>query len=154
MRYTTCSRLPVSPSRKGFSLLEILIAIALLAGVAAIVISNLDSILGSGNRETARIFVSETLEAPLMQYRINMNAYPTTEQGLEALLKAPSENAAGWQGPYIKKLPKDPWGMPYQYRSPGTHNPGSYDIWSFGPDKAESADDIGNWTPAEDTTQN
>lgn len=131
--------------RKGFSLLEILIAIALLAGIAAMLITNLDSVLGGGNREVARIFVNETLDTPLTQYRINMGNYPTTEQGLQALLTAPSENATNWQGPYVKSIPMDPWGKPYQYRFPGTHNPSSYDLWSFGPDGTESADDIGNW---------
>lgn len=136
--------------RKGFSLLEILIAIALLAAIAALLITNLDSILGGGNRDVARIVVNETLDTPLTRYRINMGNYPTTEQGLQALLTAPSENASNWQGPYVKSLPLDPWGKPYQYRFPGTHNPGSYDLWSFGPDGTESGDDIGNWKVTEE----
>lgn len=137
-------------SAKGFSLLEILIAIALLAGIAAILITNLDSILGGGNREVARIFVNETLETPLMQYRINMGTYPNTEQGLKALVSAPSENASNWNGPYVKTIPLDPWGKPYQYRFPGTHNTQGYDLWSLGPDGTESGDDIGNWTVVEE----
>lgn len=156
MRYVSCSLRPLARRRPqaGFSLLEILISIALLAGIAAILITNLDGILGGGKREVARMFVSETLEAPLIQYRINMGNYPSTEEGLQALLKPPSENATNWQGPYIKQLPNDPWGKPYQYRFPGTHNPQSYDLWTYGPDGTESGDDIGNWTPSEDNQRN
>lgn len=153
MRYQSRLQRPARLQRKGFSLLEILIAIALLAGVVAILINNLDSVLGGGKREVARIFVNETLETPLTQYRINMGNYPTTEQGLQALLTAPSEGASNWQGPYVKSLPMDPWNKPYQYRFPGTRNPRSYDLWSYGPDGTESGDDIGNWAPTTDDNQ-
>jgi len=129
----------------GFTLLEILIAIALLAGIAGLLISNLDRILGSGNEEITRIFVNETMEGPLMTYRIHTGNYPSTEEGLQALVTQPSEDATGWKGPYTKSIPDDPWGNPYQYRFPGERNVGSYDIWSLGPDGEESADDIGNW---------
>ncbi len=131
----------------GFTLLEILIAIALLAAIAALLITNLDRILGGGNKEVARIFVNETMETPLMTYRVHMGGYPTTEQGLIVLINKPSDEASNWQGPYLKKneLPKDPWGNAYQYRSPGEKNAGSYDLWSWGPDGKESEDDITNW---------
>ena len=133
-------------AKEGFTLLEVLIAIALLAAIAALLITNLDKILGGGNKEIARIFVEETLETPLMTYRIHMGNYPSTEQGLDALVNKPSEDAENWQGSYVKKLSNDPWGKPYQYRFPGTHNTDSYDIWSWGPDGQESEDDIGNWS--------
>ena len=137
------------PRRKktnsGFTLLEILIAIALLAAIAALLITNMDKILGGGKKEIARIFVEETLVTPLMTYRVNMGNYPSTEEGLNALLKAPSENAKSWQGPYVKKMSKDPWGKDYNYRFPGEHNVESYDLWSLGPDGKESDDDIVNW---------
>jgi general secretion pathway protein G len=130
----------------GFTLLEILIAIALLAAIAALLITNLDKILGGGKKEVARIFVEETLVTPLMTYRVNVGNYPSSEDGLEALVSKPGDNAENWDGPYITKLSKDPWGKPYQYKFPGEHNTETYDLWSWGPDGKESEDDIGNWT--------
>lgn len=131
-------------TRPAFTLLEILIAIALLAAIAGLLITNLDRIMGGGQREVARIFVNETVRTPLMSFRVNVGRYPTTEEGLQALVSAP-EDVENWQGPYINQVPRDPWGNVYQYRSPGEHNPESYDVWSFGPDGRESDDDIGNW---------
>lgn len=131
--------------RSAFTLLEILIAIALLAAIAALLISNLDRVLGGGRTEVARIFVNETMENPLMNFRIHMGRYPTTEEGLQALLTRPSEEAENWQGPYIRRLPNDPWGNPYQYRFPGERNPDGFDLWSWGPDGRDSDANIGNW---------
>jgi general secretion pathway protein G len=136
----------------GFTLLEILIAIALLAAIAGLLVTNLDRILGGGKEEVARLFVEETLETPLMAYRVNVGQYPSTEEGLQALVKKPSEETANWRGPYIKKLNPDPWGNAYQYKFPGEKSPGSYDIWSFGPDGVESDDDIGNWEAGSEQT--
>jgi general secretion pathway protein G len=133
-------------ARAGFTLLEILIAIALLAAIAGLLVTNLDRILGGGREEVARLFVEETLETPLTAYRVNMGRYPSTDEGLAALLDPPSEEARNWRGPYVKKLNPDPWGQPYQYVCPGEHNPDTYDLWSFGPDGEESEDDIGNWS--------
>ena len=78
---------------------------------------------------------------------IPVGNYPSTEEGLEALTKKPSDDATNWQGPYVKRLSDDPWGNPYQYAFPGEQNPDTYDIWSWGPDGQESEDDIGNWEP-------
>lgn len=131
-------------ARRGFSLLEILIALALLAAIAGLLITNLDRIMGGGQREVARVFVNDTIRTPLMQFRVHVGRYPNTEEGLEALRSAPEE-VENWQGPYVDEIPRDPWGNPYQYRSPGEHNPDTYDIWSFGPDGEDSEDNIGNW---------
>lgn len=135
---------------KGFTLLEILIAIALLAAITALLVGNLDRILGGGREEVARIFVNETMEGPLMQFRIHMGRFPTTEEGLQALLQRPSEEAVNWNGPYLRRMSNDPWGNPYQYRYPGERNPGSYDLWSWGPDGVDSNRNIGNWKPSQD----
>jgi general secretion pathway protein G len=92
------------------------------------------------------MFVQASVKAPLQQYRMHMGSYPSTEEGLNALLDAPGgDKARHWKGPYIDTLPEDPWKNRYQYRFPGQHNPRGYDIWSMGPDGRPSDDDIGNW---------
>jgi general secretion pathway protein G len=144
-------RLPISAHhinrKSAFTLLEVLIALALLAAIAALLIGNLDRVLGGGRTEVARIYVNETLETPLMNFRIHMGRYPTTEEGLQALLTRPSDEATNWQGPYVRRLPNDPWGNAYQYRFPGERNPERFDLWSFGPDGVDSDRNIGNWEP-------
>lgn len=133
----------------GFSLLEILIAIALVALLAGVALNQLGSIFGDNQEEAARLFVTSNSELALTRYRLDVGNYPTTEQGLDALLKVPAGKEQRWKGPYIKEAAIDPWGQPYQYRYPGTRNiSGSrgYDIWSLGADGVESGDDIGNWT--------
>lgn len=135
-------------ARKGFTLLEIVIALALLAIVIGTVVTNVEGIFSSGQESVARMFVDETVKVPLMQYRINMGSYPTTEESLQVLLIAPEQGRERWKGPYVDKVPEDPWKSPYKYRFPGVKNPNGYDVWSMGPDKQDgTADDIGNWQP-------
>jgi general secretion pathway protein G len=131
--------------RGGFSLIEILIALAILAAVSGIVISNLDKIFGSSQEKVAELFVRETVRTPLMSYRMNIGGYPTTDQGLKALIKAPEGTGRRWKGPYIDELPSDPWGRPYEYRYPGEHNREKYDVWSLGAKGNGGNESIGNW---------
>ena len=87
--------------------------------------------------------------AALVVYRIDMGAYPSTDEGLSALLNPPNQNKEKWKGPYINKPPKDRLGNAYQYAFPGKKNingPRGYDLWSLGPDGIPSHDDITNWT--------
>ncbi|MBW8781246.1 MAG: type II secretion system major pseudopilin GspG [Verrucomicrobia bacterium] len=137
-------------SRRAFTLLEILVVLAIIGLLAGLAISRVTDIFGSKSGDIARLFVQTSMETPLTAYRINMGDYPSTAEGLQALVAAPQNKADRWQGPYIKapggKLPTDPWGELYQYRYPGTHNKNSYDLFSKGPDKIEGTpDDIGNW---------
>jgi general secretion pathway protein G len=129
----------------GFSLIEILIALAILAAVSGIVISNLDKIFGSSQEKVAELFVRETVRTPLMSYRMNIGGYPTTDQGLKALIKAPEGTGRRWKGPYIDELPLDPWGRPYEYHYPGEHNRDKYDVWSLGAKGNGGDESIGNW---------
>jgi general secretion pathway protein G len=136
--------------RAAFTLFEILIVVALIALLAGVAVMNADKIFGQNQEQIARIFVKQSLDVPLTSYKIALGGYPTTEEGIQALVTAPGSNAERWRGPYIKtdggKLPTDPWGTPYLYRYPGTHNTDRYDVWSAGPDRKEgTADDIGNW---------
>ena len=132
----------------GFTLLEILVVLAIIGLLAGLAITNVDKIFGGAQGSTASLFVRESMKTSLTTYRIHMGNYPSTSEGLQALISRPATKADRWHGPYIEggKLPLDPWGEPYQYAYPGTRNKSSYDLWSKGPDKQSGTeDDIGNW---------
>jgi len=135
--------------RAAFTLFEILIVIALIALLAGVAIVNVDKIFGQSQGQIAQLFVDGGIKPSLTAFRIHTGSYPTTQEGLQSLITAPEGSGTRWKGPYIESkggaLPTDPWGTPYHYRYPGTHNTDSYDLYSYGPDKQESADDIGNW---------
>lgn len=134
-------------ARSGMTLIEILIVLILISLLAGTVIFNVTKTLEGNTESITKLFVNETVKVPLVTYRIHMGSYPSTEEGLQSLITPPANRADRWKGPYIenKTVPLDPWGNPYQYRYPGTKNPDKYDLWSWGPDGRESADDIGNW---------
>jgi general secretion pathway protein G len=104
---------------------------------------------GRSSRNKAAKSQIDLFNAPIQMYQLAIGSYPNTAQGIEALRMAPSDlpNPAKWDGPYLDKpIPLDPWSNPFQYLSPGKHNPKSYDIWSYGPDGVNGTqDDIGNW---------
>ena len=108
----------------------------------------------NAKEDIAEIFVTSSMQVPLESYRMDTGSYPSTSEGLQALITAPADKAALWRGPYLTSKDKskfliDPWGNPYQYRYPGIHNKNSYDLWSKGPDERDgTADDIGNWPGA------
>jgi general secretion pathway protein G len=136
--------------RRGFTLVEILVVLAIIALLVGLTISNVDTLFGGSKKDVAKLFVTTSLKTPLMAYRIQMGDYPSTDEGLQALFVAPANKADRWRGPYVAEGTKypllDPWDEPYQYRCPGVHNKNSYDVWSKGPDKTDGTDDdIGNW---------
>jgi general secretion pathway protein G len=134
---------------RGFTLLEILLAVAILGMLVAVAITNVDRIFGTSQEDAARLFVTQSLQVPLQSYRTHMGNYPSTAEGLQALNAAPADKTDRWRGPYITgdTIPLDPWRNPYQYRFPGVHNKIGYDVWSKGPDGQDgTADDIGNWS--------
>ena len=135
---------------RGVSLVEILIVIALIAILATVTIGNLGGIFGGQQENIAQQVVSQGMKIPLTTYKLDIGSYQSSEEGLKALVQAPAGKESRWKGPYLEDVavPLDPWGNPYQYRFPGSKNVSGargYDIWSFGPDGTESADDIGNW---------
>jgi general secretion pathway protein G len=137
-------------ARRGFTLLEILIAVAIVGMLVGLAVTNTDKILGQSQDGVAKLFVNESLKTSLVRYRIDLGDYPSTDEGIKALINAPEGKADRWRGPYMEaksgKTPVDPWGQDYQYRYPGTHNTESYDLFSMGRDKtADTPDDIGNW---------
>lgn len=139
-------------NERGFTLLEILAVLTLLALIVTMVAPNIIKQLTGGQVSTAKAQIA-SLRNVLNTYYIDNSTYPTTEQGLKALIEKPSippipEN---WNGPYTEdgKIPKDPWQHELKYVSPGVHNPQKYDLYSLGKDNAEGGTgenaDIGNW---------
>lgn len=139
-------------TESGYTLLEILAVLTLLAAILTLVAPNVIKQLQNGQVKAARAQIN-AMKSVLNSYYIDNSCYPTTEQGLKALIEKPTippvpEN---WNGPYLedKQIPKDPWGVELIYRSPGIHNPDKYDLYTLGSDKKEGgsgdAADIGNW---------
>jgi general secretion pathway protein G len=127
--------------------MEILIVLAIMGLLVGLAVTKFSGVFGAAQNDVAGIFVNTTMKTPLMVYRLHMGDYPSTADGLNALVTAPQNKADRWRGPYVEKIPLDPWGEPYQYRYPGTKNKDTYDLWSKGYDKADgTADDVGNWT--------
>lgn len=144
-------RLARRRSRGGFTLIEVLVVIAVIALLAALVAPNIFQHLGTAKDATARSQI-ELLGAALDAYRLDNGRYPTTEQGLAALREPPTVPPLppNWRGPYLRKeVPLDPWGRPYIYLCPGEVNPHGYDLLSLGADgelggEGENAD-IVSW---------
>ena len=134
---------------KAFTLIEIMLVVIIIGVLAAMVVPNIAGRSEQSRRTAARTDIEANLSTALDLYRMDTSRYPSTEQGLSALISAPS--VSNWNGPYLKKkkIPVDPWGRPYVYAAPGSHNKEGYDLSSFGPDGVESKDDITNWEPAE-----
>jgi len=133
-------------TRRAFTLIELLLVLVILATLAAVIVPRFTRRSEQARITAARADIA-SLEVALDAFEVDTGRYPTTEEGLGALLEAPSD-VTGWHGPYIKRgLPKDPWGRPYIYKCPGDHNTTGYDLYSYGPNGQEGGgDDIDNWS--------
>lgn len=131
----------------GFTLLEILVVLVILGLMASLVGPQVFKQLGGSKTKAAALQIEE-LSSALDLYRLELGRYPTSEQGLDALISKP-RNVEGWNGPYLKKkvIRKDPWGNEFQYSSPGQH--GDFDLWSLGADNREGGEgedrDVRSW---------
>jgi general secretion pathway protein G len=128
----------------GFTLIEVLLVLVILVVLASFVAVN---VVQQGRTAKLRAAKSQIgmFKTPLAAYEMDINSYPTTAQGLQALRYQPPDlpNPTKWQGPYLDSdVPKDPWDNYYQYAYPGTHNSDTYDIWTISPEGQE----IGNWS--------
>jgi len=137
----------------GLSLVEVMVVVVIIGLLATIITINVLPMLGQANSSTAQTQISQ-LEQAVETYRLRMGRYPTTEEGLEALITTPSDArlAARFpEGGFINALPQDPWGNAFLYLQPGEH--GRFDVWTLGADGREGGSgedaDIGNWA-AED----
>jgi general secretion pathway protein G len=131
----------------GFTLIELLVVLAILGLLVGLIGPRVMSALSSSKTKTAHIQV-EQFSGALDMFRLDVGRYPTTEEGLQALVAKPAD-VQNWNGPYLKKakVPKDPWGFDYHYRCPGEHGP--YDLWSLGADNREGGtgedQDVVSW---------
>lgn len=135
-----------APPASGFTLLELLVVLVIIGLLAGYVAPRYFSQVGKSEVKVTQAQINAFAKA-LDTYRLDVGRYPTTEQGLNALLVRP-QNEAKWNGPYLQKaVPLDPWDKPYQYKSPGEH--GEFDLWSFGkdgqPGGTGEAADITSW---------
>jgi general secretion pathway protein G len=131
---------------RGFTLVELLLVLVILAVLAAVVVPKFTK-RSEQARTTAATTDISNLGTALDAFEIDTGRYPTSDEGLRALIEAPA-NAKDWKGPYLKRaVANDPWGNLYVYRAPGQNNASGYDLYSFGPDGQEGGgDDIDNWS--------
>ena len=132
--------------RNAFTLIELLLVMVILVVLASIVVPKM-----TGYSERARKSKAVTeigsFKTALQAFEVDCGRFPTSDEGLKALLSPPPGVQNYKQGGYMEEIPMDPWGNQYQYRCPGTRHPDGYDVFSMGPDGHEGgSDDIGNWT--------
>ncbi len=136
--------------RGGFTLIEIMAVVLIIGLLTTLVGIAIVPQIDKSRVSTARVQV-RMLDAAIETYRMDSAVFPTTEQGLDALVREPADARNYQTGGYLRqrRVPDDPWGNAYQYEDPGQHNDHSYDLWSFGADGAPGGDDndadIGNW---------
>lgn len=134
------------PSTAGFTLVEMILVLAIVALLVGAAVVNFGGVLEGGKKTTSKGHISGIISA-LRAYEVDNMFLPTSEQGLSALVEKPTGRPApnNWS-PKLKKLPIDPWGNPYNYRRPGTKDKTGFDVYSAGPDGITgNADDIGSW---------
>ena len=140
-------RVGYNRKNKGFTLLELLVVLGIIALLACIVGPQVMKHMGASKTKAARVQI-EDLSAALDMYKLDVGRYPTSEQGLSALVEK-TANAKRWNGPYLRKIkvPQDPWVQNYNYRSPGKH--GKFDLFSYGADAKQGGEaedqDINSW---------
>lgn len=136
----------VGAHQRGFTLLELLVVLAILGLLAAVVGPNVLNQLGGAKSKTAAVQISE-IEQAVELFKLDVGRFPSNAEGLKALVERPG-GVSGWNGPYLRKgLPADPWGNAYHYEAPGKR--GAVDIYTYGADGTAGGEgeqaDVGNW---------
>ena len=135
---------PSSRRNRGFTLIEVLLVLVILVVLASLAVVAYGPVQRRYKVDAAKAQIG-LFKSAVGTYQNLIGSYPTTAAGLQALRTAPADlqDPAKWDGPYLETdVPLDPWGKPYQYASPGIHNPDGFDVWTITPDNQE----IGNWT--------
>lgn len=127
-----------------FTLIELMLVVIIIGALVAMVMPRL-----TGRGEQARVAavsadINANIATALKLYELDNGVFPSTEEGLGALLTKPA-SSRNWNGPYLERKPIDPWGREYKYKCPGTHRSHDYDLYSLGRDGRESEDDVTNW---------
>lgn len=152
--YQSNTAMQTRKRHSGFTLIEVMVVVVILGILASIIIPKI-----MDKPDQARVVKAKSdiqnIQSALEIYRLDNYVYPTTDQGLDALVEKPSSNPPPHWKQYLDRLPVDPWGHPYQYLNPGTHG-GAVDIWSYGADGQPGGDginaDIGNWNLDENSS--
>lgn len=132
--------------RQAFTLVEMLLVVTIIGILAALVVPKIMGRSEQARSTAANADINGGIKSALDAYEVDNGFYPKGKNGLNDLVQQPRD-AKNWRGPYLDKLPSDPWGNAYIYEYPGKHNPNSYDLYSVGPDgKGGTDDDVGNWT--------
>ena len=131
-------------NKNGFTLIELMLVVIIIGALVAMVMPRLAGRSEQAKVGAAQADISSNIATGLKLYELDNGKYPSTEEGLNALMQKPG-TANNWNGPYIEKKPLDPWGREYQYKSPGQHRAYDYDLYSLGHDGQESEDDVKNW---------
>ena len=135
--------------RRGFTLIEVMVVVIILGILAATIIPQFGGRTHDAKVSRARTDIA-TFESQLEQLFLTMDRYPTTEEGLEALVTPPPDAGRKWRGPYVTQILLDPWDNEYQYQSPGQFGSKTYDLWSNGadgqPGGVDNNEDVTNWS--------
>jgi len=143
-RLNDAASLPTAGILKdGFTLIELMLVVIIIGALVAMVMPRLTGRSEQARAGAAKADVQANIATGLKLYELDNGNFPTTEEGLNALLSK-TASAKNWNGPYLEKKPIDPWGREYKYKSPGDHR-GDYDLYSLGKDGVENDDDVRNW---------